>query len=102
MKSQAKKAVAKWKFECRCTGGGRNLAPKPTEIQFRIASFIGEIHTSGIPGIANCDATAQAQQQVQIQINFVTIPMVTGGDEGTISVMVIEPSPPLHHHHYHL
>jgi len=63
MKSQAKKAVTKWNFECRRTGGGRNLASKPTEIQFRIASFIGEVQTSGIPGTANCDAAAQAQQQ---------------------------------------
>jgi len=31
---------------------------------------------------------------MQIQIYFVTIPMVTGGDEGTILVIVIEPSPP--------
>jgi len=31
---------------------------------------------------------------------FVTIPMVTGGDEGTILGMVIKPSPLLHHHHY--
>jgi len=28
----------------------------------------------------------------QIQIYFVTIPMITGGDEGTILVMLIEPS----------
>jgi len=34
-----------------------------------------------------------------IQIYFVTIPIVTGGDEGTILVMVIKPSPPLYHHH---
>jgi len=38
----------------------------------------------------------------QIQIYFVIIPMVTGDDEGTIMAMVIEPSPPLYHHPYHL
>jgi len=32
---------------------------------------------------------------------FVTKPMVTGGDEGTILGMVIEPSPPFYHHHHH-
>jgi len=41
-------------------------------------------------------------QRFQIQIYFVTIPMVTGGDKGTMLAMVIEPSPPLYHHHYHL
>jgi len=59
----SKKAVVKWNLECQRTGGGSNLAPKPTKIQFRITSFIGEVHTSGISGIANCDAAAQAQQQ---------------------------------------
>jgi len=33
------------------------------------------------------------------QIYFATIPMVTGVDEGTILVMVIEPSLPLYHYH---
>jgi len=35
------------------------------------------------------------KHQIQIQIYFVTISMITGGDEGTILVIVIEPSLPL-------
>jgi len=64
MKSQAKKAVAKWNFECRRTDGDEIWLQNLPKFNFvLIASFIGEVHTSGISGTANCDAVAQAQQQ---------------------------------------
>ena len=58
IKSISKKAVAKWKSEADRTGGGSNTAPKPSEMQFRIANFIGYVHTVGIPGTENCDIAA--------------------------------------------
>ena len=41
LKSLSKRAVARWNAEVKRTGGGTNAAPKPSEIQFRIAAFIG-------------------------------------------------------------
>jgi len=55
MKSMAKKAVAEYKKELSKTGGGTSTATMPSECQFKIASFIGAVHTEGIPGTANCD-----------------------------------------------
>ena len=58
MKSISKKTVAKWKNEANRTGGGPNTATKPNEMQFRIANFIGHVHTFGIPGTEKCDIAA--------------------------------------------
>ena len=58
MKSISKKTVAKWKNEANRTGGGPNTATKPNEMHFRIANFIGYVHTFGIPGTEKCDIAA--------------------------------------------
>ena len=50
-KSIAKKAVAEYNKEVRKTGRGTNAASTPTELQFRIARFIGPVFTEGIPEI---------------------------------------------------
>ena len=62
MKFSSKKAVAKRNVKSRRTGGGPNPAPRPTETQFRIANFIGQVRTSGISGTKNCEIAAQVQQ----------------------------------------
>ena len=45
MKLLSKKVVARWNVEMRRTGGGTNTAAKPTESEFRIAGFIGQVNT---------------------------------------------------------
>ena len=55
MKSTAKKEVAEYKKELAKTGGGSNTAATPSELQFKIAGFIGLVYTDGIPGTENCD-----------------------------------------------
>ena len=45
MKSTAKKAVAEYKKELTKTGGRANAASTSTELQFKIASFIGPVYT---------------------------------------------------------
>ena len=59
MKSLSKKVEARWNVEMRLTGGGINTATKPTESEFRIAGFIGQVNTVGIPGIENLDVAGQ-------------------------------------------
>ena len=54
-KSIAKKVVAEYNKEVRKTGGGTNAASTPTELQFRIARFIGPVFTEGIPETLSCD-----------------------------------------------
>ena len=58
MKSTAKKAVAEYKKELTKTGGGANAASTPTELQFKIASFMGPVYTERIPGTENCDVAS--------------------------------------------
>ena len=58
MKSTAIKAVAEYEKELTKTGGGANSASTPTELQFKIASFIGPVYTEGIPGTENCDVAS--------------------------------------------
>ena len=50
-----KKAVAEYNKEVRETGGGSNAASTPTELQFRIARFIGPVFAEGIPETQSCD-----------------------------------------------
>ena len=47
--------MARWNTEVKRTGGETNVAPKPSETQFRIAAFIGRMNTKGLAGIDNCD-----------------------------------------------
>ena len=54
-KSIAKKAVAEYNKEVRKTEGGTNSASTPTELQFRIARFIGPVFTEGIPETQSCN-----------------------------------------------
>ena len=56
-KSLAKKAVAEYQKECNKTGGGFNTAATPSELQFKIASLIGQIFAAGIPNSEGCDAS---------------------------------------------
>ena len=42
------------------TGGGSNAAATPSELQFKIASFIGLVYTKGIPGKENCDVAGNS------------------------------------------
>ena len=58
MKSTAKKGVTEYKKELTKIGGGANSASTPTELQFKIASFIGPVYTEGIPGTENCDVAS--------------------------------------------
>ena len=60
MKSTAKKAMAENKKELTNTGGGSNAAATPSELQFKIASFIGLVYTEGIPGTENCDVAGNS------------------------------------------
>ena len=90
MKSTAKKAVAEYKKELTKTGGGANSASTPTELQFKIASFIGPVYTEGIPETENCDvASAIAATS--------SSPQSDGMDSNPAqsTVDVIAPTPPL-------
>ena len=53
--------MARWNAEVKRTGGGTNAAPKPSEIQFRIAAFIGWVNTEGIAGTDYCDVAGQSE-----------------------------------------
>ena len=55
MKSMAKKTVAEYKKELAKTGGSSNAAATPSELQFKIASFIGLVYAKSMPGTENCD-----------------------------------------------
>ena len=57
LKSQTKKAVVKYNGGIGRTGSGANIVKEPTELQYRIASFIGKICTEGVPGAADCDTS---------------------------------------------
>ena len=59
LKSLSKRAVGRWNAEVKCTGGGTNAAPKPSETQFRIAAFISWVNTEGIAGTNNCNVAGQ-------------------------------------------
>ena len=64
LKSTSKKAVCKYKAEMSKTGGGVSKGREPTELQFKIASFIGKSYTEGIPGTEISDTTLQSETSV--------------------------------------
>ena len=71
IKSISKQAVAKYKNDISRTGGGTS-GNTPTELQFRIAGFIGTVNTQGIAGTKMCDTSASTStfvQQMQIVNN---------------------------------
>ena len=68
MKSLSKKIMARWNIEMRQTGGGTNTAAKPTESEFRIAVFIGQVNTVGIPETENLGIAGQLDIPSEIQI----------------------------------
>jgi len=69
IKSLTKRAVTRWNTEMRRTGGGVNTATKPTEVQFRIAAFIGQVNTTGIPGTENLDVAGQLNVSNEVLSN---------------------------------
>ena len=60
MKSTAKKAVAEYKQELAKTSGGSIAITTPSELQFKIASFVGLVYTEGIPKTENCDVAGNS------------------------------------------
>jgi len=64
---------------------------------FNKVGYSTESRSTGVCRLALRNQTNCFQIQI-FRFYFVTIPMVTGRDEGTI--LVIESSPPLYHHHY--
>ena len=57
MKNKAKCDFALHKKEPHKTDGGENNAPKPTKMQFKIPSIIGNICSEDIPGTDECDTS---------------------------------------------
>ena len=57
IKSSSKKAIALYKKEYVKTGGGRNTAPPPTELQSRLVSIIGMQSVMGIAGASGLETT---------------------------------------------
>ena len=46
------------------TGGGISKGREPTELQFKIESFIGKLYTEGIPSTEICHTTLQSETSV--------------------------------------
>ena len=57
IKSSSKKAIALSKIKSVKTGGGRNTAPPPTELQSRVVSIIGMQSVMGIAGASGLETT---------------------------------------------
>ena len=58
LKSTSKMVVMKYRKGQRRTGGGKNEAKEPSEIQWRLHNMVGESSTSGISGAEGCDTSA--------------------------------------------
>ena len=48
LKSAAKQSVAKWKRDCRKTGGGCNAEPQLSDTHYRVIAIIGEHSMAGV------------------------------------------------------
>ena len=74
MKFTAKKAVAEYKKELAKTGGGSNAATTLSELQSKIASFVGLIYIEGIPGTENYDVAGNSNTSNHLILRLKQLP----------------------------
>ena len=61
LKSLSRSTKLKYDKEAGKTGGGQNSAKKPTELQYKILSYVGPIATEGIAGAEQLDSSRPRQ-----------------------------------------